>query len=274
MRISNDDIIDIWQSRTERVTADAYRRYFTDGKTRRLAALAQLERAFDKVLREVRATEARDAPAVWSLYNMGVVVKTRESVFSIDVVHRRAARELAPLLDFALVTHNHADHFTRDFYDAMNGAGKTVVSNFLDNYGVHDWRREGGFRPGESAFSIRDVEIRTSLVDHNDYLVDFTTAFEIKAGGWSMYHSGDCGSAAKLGTAWGRPDLWMFFPGCGVDVGKAVRRIRPRRLVFGHLWELAHSKGRLDAPLVRAAVAAAESAGATPVLGLWGDRII
>ena len=65
----------------------------------------------------------------------------------------------------------------------------------------------------------------------------------------------------------------MFFPGCGIDVEKAVRRVRPKRLAFGHLWELGHKSGRLTAPLLRNALAAARRAGAEPVLALWGDRL-
>ncbi|MBR4617195.1 MAG: MBL fold metallo-hydrolase [Kiritimatiellae bacterium] len=276
---SENDIIDTWQKQTERVSADTFNRYFADGKTRRLTSLRKLEEAFDKVLREVRETEVGDVPAVWHIYNMGVIVKTRESLFSIDLHHRRAV-EFAPLLDFALITHNHDDHWRHDFYDAMNRSGKTVVSSFLDNYGAVNWKdgsknwaSSGGYHPGVCTFRIRDVEIRTTHVDHNTYLVDFTTAYEIRVGNWVFYHTGDCGSAAKFETIWGRPDLWLFFPGCGVDVADAIRRIQPKKLCFGHLWELAHKSGRLDAPLIRKALAAARSAGASPTLALWGDRL-
>ena len=278
---SENDFIDLWQRRTERVSADTYRRYLLDGKTRGLSALVRLENAFDEVLRGLHETNVGDVPAVWSVYNMGFVVKTRRSAFSIDLVHRRAA-ELAPFLDFALVTHNHDDHWRPDFYRAMNGAGKTVVSNFLDNYGTVNWAKKAparyrgcGFTRAEKVFQIKDVEIRTSLVDHNDCLIDFTTAFEIRIGDWTISHTGDCGrkSERKLRTAWGRPDLWLFFPGCGIDVARAVRRIRPKRLVFGHLWELCHESGRLDAPLIRAALSAARSAGADPDLAFWGVRL-
>ena len=276
---TEDTVLETWQRQTDRVSAKVFNRYFLDGNTRRLTALRRLEAAFDKVLREVRETPVDDVPAVWSLYNMGVVVKTRESLFSIDLHHRRAA-ELAPLLDFALVTHNHDDHWRPDFYRAMDRAGKTVVSNFLDNYGTADWRKggsdwaaKGGFRAGESTLRIRDVEIRTSLVDHNDYLVDFTTAFEIRVGSWTLYHTGDCGKGSEGKLRASRPDLWMFFPGCGINVEDAVSRVRPKRLAFGHLWELGHRSGRLTAPLLRSAFAAARRAGVEPVLALWGDRI-
>ena len=225
-----EEILYAWQKRTDRVSAGVFDRYFLDGNTRRLSALRRLEDAFDKVRREVRGTTVGDVPDVWMLYNMGVVVKTREAVFSIDLHHRRAA-ELAPLLDFALITR----------------ARKT--------------------------FRIRDVEVRTSYVDHNDYLVDFTTAFEVRVGKWTLYHTGDCGRGSEPKLRACRPDLWVFFPGCGIDVEAAVRRVRPKHLAFGHLWELGHKSGRLTAPLLRNALAAARRAGADPVLALWGDRL-
>jgi hypothetical protein len=267
----SDDVLDVWQRDTDLVSADIYMKYLRDGDTRALTSLEKLELAFGKVMRGVKETEVKDVPAVWSLYNMGYIVKTKEAVFSIDLVHRRAV-EFAPLLDFALITHNHGDHCQADLYRAMDGAGKTVISNFLDNYGVENWRADGGFTRAEKVFRIKDVEIRTSLVDHNAYLVDFTTAFEIRVGGWRAYHTGDCGAAGKLGTVWGRPDLWMFFPGCGIDVAAAVDKVNPRRVVFGHLWELAHQKGRLTAPLVRRALKSAAACRDVSV-ALWGDRI-
>ena len=274
-----EPILETWQRETDRVSAEVFDRYFLDGDTRRRASLRRLEDAFDKVLREVRETEVGDVPAVWSLYNMGVVVKTRESLFAIDLHHRRAA-ELAPLLDFALVTDNHDDHWRPDFYRAMDRAGKTVVSSFLDNYGPVDWRRSdagwasgGGFTRARKTFRIRDAEIRTSYVDHNDYLIDFTTAFEVRVGKWTLYHTGDCGSGSEPKLRACRPDLWVFFPGCGIDVEAAVRRVRPKHLAFGHLWELGHKGGRLTAPLLRDAFAAARRAGAEPVLALWGERL-
>jgi hypothetical protein len=130
---SVNDIIDIWQRRTECVSADIYHRYLLDGNTRGFPALKALEEAFEKVMREVCETKVGDIPAVWCVYNMGFVVKTRRAAFTIDF------------------------------------------------------------------------------------------------------------------------------------------RIRPKRLVFGHLWELGHDSGRLDAPLIRAALSAARSAGADPDLALWGE---
>ena len=272
-----DAEIDRWQRETDLVTPAIFKAYFADGDTRGLKTLEKLEDAFAKTFGELQETQVGDVPAVWSVYNMGYVVKTREALFSIDLVHRRAL-ELAPLLDFALITHNHDDHYRPEFYRALNKSGKTVVSNFLDNYGTRDWARDGGFTQAEKTFRLKDVEIRTSLVDHNGYLIDFTTAFEIRVGDWLLYHSGDCGVSSKLRTTWGRPDLWLFFPGCGVNVADAMKRIGAKRTAFGHLWELGHQtgewKGRLSAPIIRSALAKARSAGFEPEVPAWGTRIV
>lgn len=289
-KAKKEDAIAVWDRETELVSPKDYIAYRKDGNTRGFAALEKLDAAFEKVMREAKETVVTgDAPAVWSVYNMGYIVKTRESLFSIDLVHRRDV-EFAPLLDFALITHNHGDHWRKEFYYAMNNRlHKMVISNFHDNGGAVSlekingvWRRRGGgYARGVKTFKIKDVEIRTSLIDHNDYLVDFTTAFEIKIGDFILYHTGDSGigTEPKLGTVWGRPDLWLFFPGCGVDTRKAVAQVKPKRIVFGHVWELGHRRGhvgsRLDARLIRPRLAWAKEAGCEDVsVGFWGDRII
>lgn len=267
--------IDLWQGETDLVTPAIYGRYLCDGKTGGYASLERLERAYAKVCREIKETVVKDIPAVWSVYNMGYVVKTPQALFSIDLVHRLDSA-LAPILDFALVTHNHGDHFRPEFYNAMNGQRKTVVSNFLDNYGVADWRAQGGFTRARKTFKIKDVEVRTSLIDHNDYLIDYTTAFEIRVGNFSIYHTGDSGRGTepKLVTTCGRPDLWLFFPGCGIDVAKAVEKVRPKRVVFGHLWELGHGHGRLDASKLKHALPLARQFCDDVSIKYWGDRVL
>ena len=140
--VPEGDVLDVWQRDTDLVTPESYCRYLQDGDTRGFQTLENLERGFEKVLKEIDGCEIVDTPAVWHVYNMGYIVKTRESLFSIDLNHRRDT-ELAPRLDFALITHNHDDHFREPFYAAMNGAKKTVVSNFKDNYGAADWTKGG-----------------------------------------------------------------------------------------------------------------------------------
>jgi L-ascorbate metabolism protein UlaG (beta-lactamase superfamily) len=272
-------LITKWDEASEEVSPKVYCAYLRDGDTRGYRALTANAFAFEKVMREVKATVVTgDVPAIWSVYNMGYIVKTRESLFSIDLNHRRGT-EFAPLLDFALITHNHGDHWRKDFYDAMTGQGKIVASNFLDNPRFNEMK--GDSAKGVGTYRIKDVEIRTSLIDHSDaaWGINFTMAFEIRIGNWLLYHTGDSGRGTepKLVTPWGRPDLWLFFPGCGINTAKAVEKINAKRIVFGHLWELGHKtrhRGRLDEPLIRRALAAARPIVKDTSLAFWGDRIV
>jgi L-ascorbate metabolism protein UlaG (beta-lactamase superfamily) len=236
-------------------------------------ALRRYDEAFDRVFGEVARTRVVRRPAVWLLYNMGVVVKTPQTVFAIDLVHRRAAR-FAPVLDFALVTHNHADHADVPLLDAMDAAGKTVVSDFRDNYAAVRAGRTGGYTRRRKVFRLGDAVVRTGRSDHNKYLVDFTTTFEISAGDWTLYHTGDSSKLAKLNPK-REPDLWIVHPRCGLDATEAAAKFHPRRTVVAHLCELSHppDKWRWTIPDGQADAARLEAAGFEAVVPLWGERL-
>ena len=270
-----NELVEKWNDATGLVAPKDYFAYMRDGDTRGFKALAALEHAFDKVMCEARETVVTgDAPAVWSVYNMGYIVKTRQSLFSIDLNHRRGTA-FAPLLDFALVTHNHGDHWRDDFYRAMDSAGKTVVSNFLGNKGASVC----GLASAENVFKIKDVEIRTFRVDHakEAWGINYTTGFEMKIGSFRLLHTGDCSpSNDKLCVKWGRPDLWLLFPMSALDVADAVRRINPKRVVFGHLWELGHvvGHGRACKWHIDRAMPMAKSQCEDVSVAFWGERIV
>ncbi len=236
--------------------------------------LRRYDEAFDKVFAEVQATPVTGLPAVWLVYNMGLVVKTPKTTFAIDLAHRQGVR-MAPLLDFALVTHNHIDHVDLAFLAAMDRAGKTVVSNFLCNYGaMRGGKMPGGYTRRKKVFKIGDVSIRTALSDHNGYLVDFTTTFEISVGDWTLYHTGDSSNLARLNPK-REPDLWIVHPRCGLDAAAAAAKFHPRRTVVAHLCELSHppDKWRWTIPDGQADAARLEAAGFEAVVPLWGERL-
>ena len=268
---NQSELISLWDRQTKEVTPEIYTQYLQDGDTRGLKVLEALENGFEKVLREVKETVVRgNVPAIWSVYNMGYVVKTEKALFSIDLIHRRD-NEFASLVDFALITHNHGDHWRQEFAKAVWARKKPVISNFLGYK---------GYTRAKKVFKIKDVEVRTSLIDHNDWLVDFTTAFEIRIGsGWTLYHTGDSGrgTVPKLETVWGSPDLWLLFPGCRLEVQDAVSKIKAKRIVFGHLWELnhKHNMGRFTEKKINARLSEAKGAGCSDVsVAFWGDRIV
>ena len=189
LKPSSDPVV--LQKEIDEVTPKIFKAYAADGDTRGLNALVRLDAAFHKVFEEAARTDAQDKPAVWLVYNMGIVVKTGGTLFTIDL-HHRLAPTIADKLDFALITHNHGDHFTEQFYQTMDRKlNKTVVSNFKDNYGAHFKGSSfgGGFTRGGKKFKFGDIEIITSSLDHNGYLIDYTMAFEVHIGDFTLYHT-------------------------------------------------------------------------------------
>lgn len=237
--------------------------------------LKRYDDAFDKVFAEVQTTVVTSTPAVWLVYDMGIVVKTPKAVFAIDLAHRKGLR-MEPLLDFALVTHNHDDHVDEALLDLMNRNRKTVVSNFLPNYGAHrgGGTNPGGYSRGERTLQVADATIRVTPSDHNDYLENFTSAFEITVGDWTLYHSGDSSNIGKLSPTHA-PDLWIVHPLNGVDVAEGVRKFHPKCTAICHLCELGHRPGRWRWTLADGfnEAARAAEAGTEAVVPLWGERI-
>ena len=284
---TGDPDLDGRQDEIDAITPQDFKAYWNPGTqlpgdqlaefVARFPVLGRLEAAFDKVLREAKDTvvEDVDRPAVWYVYNMGLVVKTPKTMFSIDLHHRRA-EEFAPLLDFALITHNHNDHYTEQFKFAMDRVQhKPVVNNFFDNYGVRDRKLGGYTRAKSKTFVYGDVKIITGLCDHNDYLIDYTTPFEVQIGNFTLFHSGDCASYAKLHVS-RQPDIWVFHPRCGMNaVAGCQEAVHPKTAVIAHLQELGHAKGRyrwtyrdgLDEK------AQLEAAGFSARMPLWGERL-
>lgn len=271
-----EDALDVWQRETDLVKAETFEAYLKDGDTHGFASLGKLERAFERIFREARETTVGDTPAVWSVYNMGYIVKTRESLFSIDLMHRRG-EEFAPLLDFALITHNHRDHYTERFKRLMDrGLHKTVVNNFFDNYGATPRETKGGYTRSAKEFTFKDVKVLTGLTDHNDYLVDYTTTFEIHVGNFTIFHTGDCSNWKKLNPR-RQPDLWMVHPYCGTDPVVAAReRLHPRKTLVVHLHELHHPNGnaRWDFRVGQEESKRLVDAGYDADFPLWGARIV
>ena len=86
--------------------------------------------AFNKVRKEVKSTKvAPGTVVIWNVYNMGYVVKTPTQTFGIDVVHKHI-KELAPALDFVLITHKHHDHCDGHTRNQLAYHGVKAIAGF------------------------------------------------------------------------------------------------------------------------------------------------
>ena len=200
---------------------------------RQYPVLELYDRAIDKLLREIPATKVERGIVVWHLYNMGHVIKTPECCFGIDIYHRQAVK-LVPLLDFALVSHNHGDHYDPVFCDAMTAAGKPVIANFLP---------KGAEKNPPAGRKIKDVTLEFEKADHNESLPDFIMCSRITCGRGPhapvIYQTGDSCNAKQLHPS-GPIDIHILHPRVGLSVPEAAELLHPREIWFSHLHEMGH----------------------------------
>ena len=186
-----------------------------------------------KILKEIQETTVNNGAAAWLVYNMGYVIKTPESCFGIDIYHR-LAEKLVPYLDFALVSHKHADHFDPYFCKAMEAAGKPVITNFLpENNAVNP--------PANR--TIKDIKLEFQATDHNKKLLNFVMCSRITCGRGKdapvIYHTGDSCNPEQLKPS-GRIDIHILHPRVGLSVPQAARLLKPGAIWFSHLLEMGH----------------------------------
>ena len=126
--------------------------------------------ALEKLLQEIPATKVKKGQVVmWQLYNMGYVVKTDKQCFGIDLYHKHAEK-LAPMIDFMLITHNHGDHYSKALVEKLERDGKAVYSSFRDN--GHK------VKTGDD-FTVGNISIKVTTVDHNATLKNFVNTYEV-----------------------------------------------------------------------------------------------
>ncbi|MCQ2379034.1 MAG: MBL fold metallo-hydrolase [Victivallaceae bacterium] len=231
------------------------------------------DRALARVLAELPSTQVETGAVVWHLYNMGYVVKTPQTCFGIDIHHRRAA-ELAPLLDFLLVTHNHSDHYTLSLLKKMAEMKKCVITNFYPAKGYQ--------RPPVDV-KIGDVRIESEETDHNKTLQKFMSVYRVSCGENEaapvLYHSGDSCDFRQLHPS-GKIDIHIVHPRVGLSVPLAAEVLRPREIWFSHLLEMEHCAPSVWRPIpfddadhdvAEIAHRGMEAGHRAP---LWGEKIV
>lgn len=233
------------------------------------------DRAFDKVLKEMKETVVEGpVPAVWYVYNMGIVVKTRETTFAVDLCHRKASL-MVPYLDFIVISHAHGDHYTDKLVNAMTAAQKPVISNFLL---IWNW-----YTKSERTLKIKDVTIRCTEGDHNPMLPGAILISEFNIGNgkdvFTIVHSGDCHNHENITCSVEKPDMYFGHCAIGLSFDKVWQEsLHAKLMVPVHHQELGHLGGRWrcvgfhEEPT--RILKSLRALGANAVMPVWGDRIV
>ncbi len=192
--------------------------------------------ALDKLLAEIPATKVRKGEvAVWQLYNMGYVVKTQTQCFGIDLYHKHAER-LAPMIDFMMITHNHADHYSKALVAELERQGKAVYSNFLDN---------GHKVSTGDEFTVGNISVKVTTVDHNATLKNFVNTYEVncyatKGKPYVFFFTGDAHNYEQLNPTV-KVDAFIPHLAVGLNMAEAVKKINPTTVLMSHILELGHA---------------------------------
>lgn len=192
--------------------------------------------ALEKLLQEIPATKVKKGQVVmWQLYNMGYVVKTDKQCFGIDLYHKHAEK-LAPMIDFMLITHNHGDHYSKALVEKLERDGKAVYSNFRDN--GHK------VKTGDD-FTVGNISIKVTTVDHNATLKNFVNTYEVncydaKGKDYVIFFTGDAHNYEQLNPT-GKVNLFVPHLAVGLNMPKAVEKIAPTEVLMSHILELGHS---------------------------------
>ena len=192
--------------------------------------------ALDKLLAEKPATKVKKGEvAVWQLYNMGYVIKTKTQCFGIDLYHKHAEK-LVPMIDFLLITHNHGDHHDKHLVAEMEKQGKPVYSNFLNN---------GHKVTTGDSFTTGDISVKVTTVDHNATLKNFVNTYEVncyaeKRKDYVMFFTGAAHNYQQLNPT-DKVDVFIPHLAVGLNMAEAVKKINPTEVLMSHILELGHA---------------------------------
>ncbi len=230
--------------------------------------LLYYRKALEHVLEGIKEQQVEEGSIVmWQLYNMGYIVKTPTHCFGIDIFHKHAT-ELVPYLDFLLITHEHSDHYTSALVSAMTKAGKAVYSNFVEN----EFKVTGT----QKMKIVDDIEIETNIVDHNAKLRNFVVSYQINCGKASgncvILHIGDCFNADQLKPT---ENIDIFIPhlAVGLDMPKAVERVKPEIVLMSHIMELGHPVNKWRWSYEYGVARCKELTHKKVYLPVWGEKI-
>jgi len=146
-------------------------------------------------IEEIRNSKpAKNEIKIWSLLNMGVVVKTSEKTVAVDTANlpfSQAHNELVKLVDIFLVTHADMDHYDPALLKKALDNNKKVV--FLEGFNGPEGKSKSiSLRSGETK-DIDGVKVTAYQTDHrgDGDFNDPCVWYVVEAGGFKLLHTGD-----------------------------------------------------------------------------------
>lgn len=238
------------------------------------AALHYLRAATMHAVESIQRTRVERGMAIWHLYNMGYVFKTRHVCFGADLKFRDA-EQLAGELDFLLITHEHGDHWSEALVKAMIRKRKPVIMR-----SVMAKEFKGALavaQPAEMNFGNARVKVDVGSHDVADPDNPNMLMFQVDCGTepdmFTVYHCGDGNNLGKI-----QPDrhVDVFIPHIkvGLPVTRAVDLLKPGITLASHVLELRHAKDRSRWSYEFAFNVIKDIPPRDAVIMTWGERLL
>ena len=148
-----------------------------------------------KAIKEIEETEIEAGKIrIWSLLNMGVVLKTGEWVIAIDTANlpfSEVHNELAKIVDVFIVSHMDGDHYDQTLLKKALEQNKKVI--FLDGFSFSGNANDTiKLKSGETK-EIGGMEITAYQTDHrgDGNFYEPSAWFIIGMNGFKLLHTGD-----------------------------------------------------------------------------------
>lgn len=218
------------------------------GKQRKMLDI-RIKQAID----EIKSTPIANGKVhIWSMLNMGVIIKTSNKTIAIDTADlpfvSRAHDELTNIADIFLTTHSDADHYNQSFLSKalMNNRKIAFPDGF---YFIENSSGVYMLKSGERT-NIDGVYVTAFKTDHRGN-GDFKLAncwYLIEVNDIKILHSGDGLSfynPTEIQRLRDRDDIDIFLANLMLS-DENIRDINPKVVAPLHLFKFMHSKEELD----------------------------
>ena len=222
---------------------------------------------FKKALNSIRETEVETGVAIWNIYNMSYIVKTKDITIAFDLIrlthslikegdentHNNFTQKMIELCDVLFISHNHNDHadpFVAKEFLAQNKPVIAVDDAFQHedfSSGITRWPTDGA----ERKFMVPNINTQILLriypghqaiepevaIDNNFTVITLPDNITIA-------HSGD--------QCWKYDFIWLDSVHKDVDIDvlmvntwtacpdRLVKGVRPNIILPGHINEMSH----------------------------------
>jgi L-ascorbate metabolism protein UlaG (beta-lactamase superfamily) len=197
-----------------------------------------------EAIKEIKDTKVESNKIrIWSLLNMGVVIKTGERTLAIDTANlpfSQAQNELASIVDIFVVSHMDGDHYDPALLQKASGQNKQIV--FIDGFTFID-DRQGNIvklNSGETK-DVNGVKISAYQTDHrgDSNFNEPGAWFIIEVNGFKLLHTGDgrdFKNKNELKSVYAMKDFDILLGNFAIHPYN-IRDLKPKVLIPLHLFK-------------------------------------